>query len=90
MHEKPHPDRDPDNEVPSPHLGEPPQIDTPVIDMQNLERVTSQGVRVEPTIDNASLRDFAKDDEAALAAIEKLDRSLGEQLPDEPALTKSR
>ena len=76
---------------------EPPQIDTPVIDMQDLEhdagpgtRVSNHGVRVEPTIDSASLRDFAKNDEEALAAIEKLDRALREQRPGDPAMTKRK
>jgi hypothetical protein len=87
MPEKPQPDRVPDDESP-PHPAEPLQIDTPVIDMQDLEhkagpdtRVSNKGVRVEPTIDSADLRDFAKEDDAALDAIEKLEKSLSRQLP---------
>lgn len=57
---------------------EPPQIETPVIDMQDLEhqpgqetRVNNAGVEVLPQID------LSKDDEKARKAIEELDLRVG-------------
>jgi hypothetical protein len=56
-------------------------IETPVIDMQDLEhnpgpqtRVSNKGMRIEPTMDGSAIRDFAKEDEAALAELEALER----------------
>jgi len=87
MREKPQPDPVPADEPP-PHPAEPLQIDTPVIDIQDLEhkpgpdtRVSNKGVRIEPKIDSSDIRDFAKEDEAALDAIEKFEKSLHRQLP---------
>jgi len=86
MAEKPQPDPVPADEPP-PHPAEPLQIDTPVIDIQDLEhkpgpdtRVSNKGVRVEPRIDSTDVRDFARDDEDALDAIEKLEKSLARQM----------
>ena len=65
--------RDPGNE---------PQIDTPVIDIQDLEyqpdaqtRVNNAGVEVLPQLD------LSKEDEEARRAIEEFERSLREQAP---------
>ena len=59
-----------------------PQIDTPVIDMQDLEhqprpetRVNNAGVEVLPSIN------LARDDEKARRAIEELERSLKDEPP---------
>ena len=64
------------------------QIETPVIDIQDLEhnpgpqtRVPNKGVKIEPRMDSGDLREFAKEDQAALEAIEQLEKSLREQLP---------
>jgi hypothetical protein len=63
-------------------------IETPVIDVQDLEhkatpqtRVSNKGVRIEPTIDRMDARDLAKDDEAAIEALEEFERRLKEQPP---------
>jgi len=87
MVEKPQPDRAPDEEPP-PHPAEPLQIDTPVIDMQDLEhkagpgtRVSNRGMRIEPRIDGGDERDFAREDEDAIHALEEFEKVLREQLP---------
>ncbi|MEO8017459.1 MAG: hypothetical protein ABI769_06575 [Pseudomonadota bacterium] len=69
MAEKPQPDPVPEDEPP-PHPAEPLQIDTPVIDMQDLEhkpgsttRVSNKGVKIEPTIDKdvaQAMQEFKK------------------------------
>ena len=63
-------------------------IETPVIDIQDLEhkpgpqtRVPNKGVKIEPTIDSIDERDFAREDEAALKALEEFEKSLREQPP---------
>ena len=65
-----------------------PQIDMPLIDMQDLEhkpsaetRVNSKGVKVEPRIDSTDERDFAREDQAAIEALEELERSIRRQAP---------
>ncbi len=65
-----------------------PHIETPVIHMQDLEhnptpqtRVPNSGVKVEPRIDNDDLRDFAKEDEAAIEALEELEKQLKQGPP---------
>ncbi len=64
------------------------QIDTPVIDIQDLEhnpgpdtRVPNKGVKIEPRMDGVDERDFVKEDEAALEALAQLEKSLRGQLP---------
>jgi len=59
-----------------------PQIDTPVIDIQDLEyqpdaqtRVNNAGVEVLPQLD------LSKEDEEARKAIEEFERSLRERAP---------
>jgi len=87
MDEKPQPDPVPVDDPP-PHPAEPLQIYTPVIDMQDLEhqpgsdtRVSNKGVKVMPTMDSGEERDFAKEDEDALLALEQIEKSLRGQLP---------
>ena len=65
-----------------------PHIETPVIQMQDLEhnptpqsRVPNAGVKVEPKIDADDLRDFAREDEEALKALEELEKQIKRQAP---------
>jgi hypothetical protein len=67
---------------------DPPQMNTPVIEMQDVEhqpssatRVPNKGVKITPRLDDADLRDFAKEDEDALVALEQLEKALRGQLP---------
>jgi hypothetical protein len=87
MAEEPQPEPTPVDEPP-PHPAEPLQIDTPVIDIQDLEhkpgpdtRVPNKGVKIIPKLDSTDLRDFAREDEEALDAIERFEKSLNRQLP---------
>jgi hypothetical protein len=87
MAEKPQPDPVPTDDPP-PHPAEPLQIDTPVIDMQDLEhkptpatRVSNKGVKIMPKLDSTDERDFEKEDEDALLALEQIEKSLRGQLP---------
>jgi hypothetical protein len=87
MAEKPQPDPVPMDDPP-PHPAEPLQIDTPVIDMQDLEhqprsdtRVSNKGVKIMPRMDSSEARDFAREDEDALFALEQIEKSLRGQLP---------
>ena len=80
MAQHPQPDSNPDDL---------PQIDTPVIDMQDLEhnpgphtRVPNKGVKVEPRMNSDDERDLANEDEAALKALEEIEKSLRAQSPD--------
>ena len=63
-------------------------IETPVIDIQDLEhnpspqtRVSNKGVKVEPRIDTEDMRDLAKEDEDALVALEEFEKQLKIRLP---------
>jgi hypothetical protein len=67
---------------------EEPHIETPVIDIQDLEykatpetRVSNKGVKIEPTIDDMDVRDIAREDEAAIEALEEFERQLKQQPP---------
>jgi hypothetical protein len=87
MREKPQPDPVPSDDPP-PHPAEPLQIDTPVIDMQDLEhkpgpgtRVPNKGVKIVPRMDSTEEHDYAKEDEDALLALEQIEKSLRGQLP---------
>lgn len=69
--------------------GEPPHIETPVIDIQDLEhrswpdtRVSNKGLKVEPRIDVDDMRDLAKEDEEAIEALEELERTIRRQAPN--------
>ncbi len=87
MPEEPQPDPVPVDDPP-PHPAEPLQIDTPVIDIQDLEhkpgpdtRVPNKGVKIIPKMDSAEVRDFAREDEDALVALEQIEKSMRGQLP---------
>ena len=67
---------------------DPPKLETPVIQSQDLEhqarsatRVSNKGVKITPQLDDKEQRDFAKEDEEALKAIEELERQYRKQLP---------
>jgi hypothetical protein len=82
MAEKPQFDRSVGTEM-SDFSADPPQIDTPVIDMQDLEhkpgpetRMSNKGVKIEPKMDSDDARDFASEDASALDAIEAFEKSL--------------
>jgi hypothetical protein len=75
MNERQEPGRDSD----------PPQIETPVIDIQDLEhnpaagsRVNNSGVQVRPTIEAM----FAREDEKAREAVAEFEKLLKSQPPD--------
>ncbi len=85
MTQRPQPDPVPVEEPP-PHPAEPLQIDTPVIDIQDLEhspdphtRVANKGVRIEPTLGGAGQSEFAMADDAVLEALEELEQRFKEQ-----------
>jgi hypothetical protein len=66
----------------------PPKLETPVIQSQDLEhqarpgtRISNKGVRITPHLDDQDQRDFAKEDEEAVKAIEELERQYRRQLP---------
>jgi len=63
-------------------------IETPVINMQDLEhiansrtRVSNKGVNIEPTLDAADRRELAREDEAAIEALEELEKQIRRQPP---------
>lgn len=67
---------------------DPPKVETPVIQSQDLEhqpgpetRTSNKGVRITPHLDDSDHRDFAKEDEAAVKAIEELEREYRKQIP---------
>ena len=83
MIEKPDPGPAPDEEEPPPHPAEPLQIDTPVIDIQDLEhkpgsatRVSNKGVKIEPRFNSEDNRDLARDEEQALLALEQIEQAM--------------
>lgn len=80
MSQQPRPEP-PEPQEPPPHPAEPLLIETPVINMQDLEhvassstRVSNKGVRVEPHID-----DIDHLDDAVIDAIEELEKSIKNQ-----------
>jgi hypothetical protein len=75
MREKPQPDPVPADDPP-PHPAEPLQIDTPVIDT----RVSNKGLKIMPKMDSTEVRDFAREDEDAMVALEKIEKSFRGQL----------
>ena len=84
MTEKPQPDPVP-VEDPPPHPAEPLQLETPVIQMQDLEhqpseqtRVSNKGVKITPPLDamNKLAHHSAQEDEQAIAALERIERSM--------------
>ncbi len=67
---------------------ETPKVETPLIQSQDLEhqpepgtRVSNKGVKVTPPLDEDDHRDFAREDEDALRAMEELEKQYREQLP---------
>ena len=87
MTQRPQPDPVPVEEPP-PHPAEPLQIDTPVIDIQDLEhnpgphtRVSNKGVKIEPTLDRTDQQDVAMGDEAVLQALEELEQQFEKRPP---------
>jgi hypothetical protein len=66
----------------------PPKLETPVIQSQDLEhqprsevRVNTKGVKVTPHLDGDDQRDFEKEDEEALKAMEEIEKQYREQPP---------
>jgi hypothetical protein len=64
------------------------KIETPVIQMQDLEhqpsratRVSNKGVTVAPPLDSGELRALEKEDGKAKEALEEFERSVREQIP---------
>lgn len=87
MAQQPRPDPVPADEPP-PHPAEPLQIETPVIDVPDLEhrlrphtRAVNKITRIEPTLDGGDPRDFLLGKEAALEALEELEESLRVHTP---------
>lgn len=94
MRERPHPNRTPIIET-LPDPPNPPYIETPVIQTQDLEhvaasdtRVSNKGVKITPTIDTATIdttiedqREFSPEDEDALRSLEQIEKALRGQMP---------
>jgi hypothetical protein len=87
MAQQPQPDPVPVEEPP-PHPAEPLKIETPVIDIQDLEhkpgprtRVSNKGVKIEPTFDADDARDIGREDEAAIQALEEVEKQIRQQPP---------
>ncbi|HEU4591934.1 MAG TPA: hypothetical protein VFS13_13590 [Steroidobacteraceae bacterium] len=87
MTQQPQPDPVP-VEDPPPHPAEPLQIETPVIDIQDLEhqpgphtRVSNKGVKIEPTFNADDARDIGQEDEAAIEALEEFEKQIRQQPP---------
>ena len=93
MAQQPRPDLVPADEPP-PHPAETLQIETPVIDVPDLERrlrphtrVVNKITKVEPTMDHGDPRDFLMGEEAVLEALEELEESMRMHTPaDSPQL----
>lgn len=90
MRERPHPSRTPIIET-LPDPPNPPHIETPVIQTQDLEyvaaegtRVSNKGVKITPTIDTALIdqqREPDAEDQDALRSLEQIEKSLRGQMP---------
>jgi hypothetical protein len=90
MAQQPRPDPVPADEPP-PHPAEPLQIDTPVIDVPDLEqrlrphsRAVNKIAKVEPTMDGGDSRDFLLGEEAVLEALEEIEESMRVHTPATP------
>jgi hypothetical protein len=73
---------------PLPEVVDPPQMNTPVIELQDDRhapttgaRAPGRGAKITPRLDDTDLRDFAKEDEDALVALEQIEKALRGQLP---------
>ena len=87
MTQQPRPDPVPADDPP-PHPAEPLQIETPIIDVADLEhrlrphtRAVNKINKVEPTMDGGDPRDFLLGTEAALEALEELEESMRVHTP---------
>lgn len=87
MPDTPQIDHVPEDESSTPPV-EPPKVETPVIQSQDLEhqprpdsRVSNKGVKITPHLDDQDQRDFAREDEEALRAMEEIERQYREQMP---------
>lgn len=76
------------DEPPPPDPAEALKIETPVIQIQDVAhnptpetRVSNKGVKVVPKLDAGDERDLAREDEAAIEALEELERSIRRQAP---------
>jgi hypothetical protein len=65
-----------------PELVDPPQMDTPVIDLEDVDhppasatRAPGKDARITPRLDDTDLRDFAREDEDALVALERIEKA---------------
>jgi hypothetical protein len=90
MAQQPRPEPVPADEPP-PHPAEPLQIDTPVIDVPDLEqrlrphsRAVNKITKIEPTMDGSDPRDFLMGEVAVLEALEELEESLRAHTPPDP------
>ncbi len=90
MAQQPRPDPVPADEPP-PHPAEPLQIETPVIDVPDLEhrlrphsRAVNKIMKIEPTMDGGDPRDFLMGEEAVLEALEELEESMRVHTPATP------
>jgi hypothetical protein len=90
MTQQPQPVPVPGDEPP-PHPAEPLQIDTPVIDVPDLEhrlrphtRTVNKITKIEPTMDGGDRRDFLMGEEAVLEALEELEESMRAHTPPDP------
>ena len=66
----------------------PPKLETPVIQSQDIEhqprpetRMSNKGIKVTPHLDSDDDRDFAREDEEALKAMEEIERQYRKQVP---------
>ncbi|HUQ09095.1 MAG TPA: hypothetical protein VM146_02180 [Steroidobacteraceae bacterium] len=66
----------------------PPKLETPVIQSQDVEhqprpetRVNNKGVKITPRLDSDDTRDFAREDEDALKAMEEIEKQYRDQPP---------
>jgi len=88
MSQQPRPEPAVPEDEPPPHPAEPLQINTPVINMQDLEhiatsrtRVSNKGVKIEPTLNDSDRRNLEKEDAAAIEALEEFEKQVRRQPP---------
>ena len=81
-------DHVPEDVLPEADAARAPHIDTPIIQSQDLEhqarpetRISNKGLKITPHLDDQDRRDFAKEDEEALRAIEEFERQYRRQAP---------
>jgi hypothetical protein len=88
MAQQPRPEPTVPEDEPPPHPAEPLQINTPVINVQDLAhiansrtRVSNKGVKIEPTLNAVERRRLEKEDEAAIEALEEFEKQIRRQPP---------